>query len=319
MGIYDREYYRRDKSGFLGSWADNGQCWKLFILVNIAIFVIQVITQQKVTVGGPDFEDEISFLKMGPFTNALKLDTAAVLHGEIWRLVTYAFLHDPADVMHILFNLFFFWMFAPFIEDIYGSREFVALYFGVALVGGLAFVFFNLLGVPGGQCLGASGVVMAMVVLCALHDPTRVIMLFMIIPVPIWFFVIFALAPDAYHFLNGLVHKQATGRTAVTVHLAGAAFSYAYYKRQWRLSTLFSGVPSFRFRRSRPKLRVYHGEEQEQPVAVVTTSAPEVDEHLEAQLDAVLEKVARTGKDSLTESENEILLRASAAYRKRRT
>jgi hypothetical protein len=44
-----------------------------------------------------------------------------------------------------------------------------------------------------------------------------------------------------------------------------------------------------------------------------------VDEQLEAKLDAVLEKVARFGKQSLTDSENQILMRASEIYKRKRT
>ena len=46
---------------------------------------------------------------------------------------------------------------------------------------------------------------------------------------------------------------------------------------------------------------------------------PDVDEQLEAKLDAVLEKVARFGRGSLTEGENQILMRASEIYKKRRS
>ena len=43
-----------------------------------------------------------------------------------------------------------------------------------------------------------------------------------------------------------------------------------------------------------------------------------VDEHLEAKLDEVLQKVQRHGKESLTDGEREILLKASEIYKKRR-
>ena len=48
-------------------------------------------------------------------------------------------------------------------------------------------------------------------------------------------------------------------------------------------------------------------------------SSGDMDEQLEAKLDAVLEKVARFGQDSLTESERQILQRASDMYKRRRT
>jgi hypothetical protein len=40
---------------------------------------------------------------------------------------------------------------------------------------------------------------------------------------------------------------------------------------------------------------------------------------MEAKVDAVLEKVARFGKDSLTDGERQLLLRASEVYKRRRT
>ena len=45
-------------------------------------------------------------------------------------------------------------------------------------------------------------------------------------------------------------------------------------------------------------------------MAVTAITARVMDEHLEAKLDAVLEKIARTGKESLTEQEQRILQQA---------
>ena len=44
-----------------------------------------------------------------------------------------------------------------------------------------------------------------------------------------------------------------------------------------------------------------------------------MDEHLEAKLDAVLEKLTRSGKESLTDAERQVLLQASEIYKRRRT
>jgi hypothetical protein len=54
-------------------------------------------------------------------------------------------------------------------------------------------------------------------------------------------------------------------------------------------------------------------------VPAVASPPPVGDEQLEAKLDAVLEKVARSGKDSLTDGERQILLRASEVYKRRRS
>jgi hypothetical protein len=216
--------------------------------------------------------------------------------------------------------MLFLWWFGTDVEDIYGPREFLAFYLTAALLGGLVFVAWPLAGTVRGvaaPCLGASGAVMAVMVVCACHYPTRKILLFLILPLNIWLFVLLYVVLNAYQLLT-----KTAGGTAVTVHLAGAAFAFAYYKLQWRMLNLTNWLTSRLRQRSRPRLRVYR-EEPHQPVPVAAAPPPappaDVDEHLEAQLDAVLEKVARYGQNSLTDSERQVLLRASEVYKKRRT
>jgi membrane associated rhomboid family serine protease len=312
MGIYDREYYRREGTSFLDSFTGRGQVCKWLIGINIAVFILQLLTQYR------DYWGEIH----APLTDALLLNVKDVLHGQVWRLLTYAFLHDPFSLGHILFNMLFLWWFGSDVEDIYGPREFLAFYLLSAFLGGVVFELAWLTGVTpfATKCLGASGAVTAVMVLCALHYPTRVILLFFFIPVPIWLFVVFQVAQDLFGLLGG--HEG----VAFTVHLAGAGFAYAYYKMGWRV---MDWVPNLRGRmkqRARPSLRVFREEEEEEPVerarapvAAAPTPAADADDQLEAKLDAVLEKVARSGKDSLTESERQILLRASEVYKRRRT
>src|SRR5947209_8400316 len=181
MGIYDRDYYRREGPSFLGSFIERGTICKWLIGINVFFFVVQMVTrvQGVVDFGGMQIGGE---WKPGPFTQALWLDVDKVLSGQVWRLLTYAFLHDTANIWHILFNMLFLWWFGSDVEDLYGSREFLAVYLLSAFLGGVAFVLTA--GVTGErpegierpplQCLGASGAVTAVMVLCALHYPTRV-------------------------------------------------------------------------------------------------------------------------------------------------
>jgi hypothetical protein len=151
--------------------------------------------------------------------------------------------------------------------------------------------------------------------MCACHFPNRVILLFFLLPVPIWLFVLFQVAQDTFIFLSGT-----QSQTAVTVHLAGAGFAYLYFKFQWRLTGWLPSFRSWRFGRTRPRLRIYRAEdERSEAVTVSAPTSPSLDEQLEAKLDAVLAKVARSGQESLTDSERQILLRASEIYRRRRS
>lgn len=306
MGIYDREYIR-ERPGFLGSFYERGLMCKWLIGINVVVFLLQLIARNAVRpeLGRPDID---------PLTGALWLDASKVLEGQFWRLLSYSFLHDPGDPFHILFNMLFLWWFGTDVEDLYGPREFLAFYLVSAFLGGIVFVLGHL--TTKDPCLGASGAVTAVMVLCAMHYPTRIILLFMFLPVPIWLFVVFNVAQDLF----GVMGRDRTG-VAFDVHLAGALFGFLYYKWQWRLTTWLPKLKTWRKRLTQPRLRVYKGDE-EQPAAVPAGSPSltrqDDEEQLEAKVDAVLEKLQRVGKENLTESEQQLLVRASEVFRRRR-
>jgi membrane associated rhomboid family serine protease len=318
MGIYDREYYRREGPSFLDTFSTGRVC-RWLIGINVAALIVQMLTLQREAVA-PGLS-----IAVGPgwFTKFFWLDADAVLHGQVWRLVTYAFLHSTESVWHIVFNMLLLWFFGRDVEDLYGPREFLAFYLTSVVVGGLVMVLSwwatqaQLLALGSGRyAVGASAAVTAVLVLIALHEPGRIIRLFFVLPVPIWLIVVFQLATDLFGFLGG----DPSSQIGFGAHLGGAAFAFLYYKRAWRLLSLWPDFRAWQRQRSRPKLRLYR-EEAVEPSAVPVPSAAsaEIDEQLEAKLDAVLEKVARLGQASLTEQERQILFRASEVYKKRRT
>jgi membrane associated rhomboid family serine protease len=304
MGIYDREYYRREGPSFLGSLAQQGKACNWLLGLNIVCFILQFATRP--APGLP-----------GPFTDWLILDTQAVLHGQVWRLLSYAFLHDTGTPWHIVLNMLLLWWFGRPVEGVLGSREFVFFYLVSAVVAGVAYLACAVGGLhpaPPGlsqRVLGASGAVMAVLVLAACYNPRQIIYLFFILPVPIWAFVLLYVANDAFQLLGRM-----NNGVAVSAHLGGAAFGFAYYKMGWRL-TGWLRLPQ----RSRPRLRLY----REDDVGFVPASKPTPppgprldDEHLEAQVDAILAKVHRVGMDGLSENERQVLVRASEAIKRRR-
>jgi membrane associated rhomboid family serine protease len=301
MGIYDRDYYRSEGPSFLGSFAERGTICKWLIGINVLAFVVQLLTVNRA-------------LGADPFTNALLLDAPAVLQGEIWRLLTYAFLHDTGSgaPWHILWNMLFLWWFGKEVEDLYGPREFLAFYLTSAVLAGLAFVGANQMHLNGAYCLGASGAVTAVLLLYAFHYPRQIIYLFFFLPVPIWLFVAFSIAFDTFSLLGNVKNG-----VAVSAHLGGAVFGALYYKWHWRLTGWLPQLTAWRKRQSQPRLRVYREEPVPTPVSVATPAHAE-DEQLEAKMDAILEKISRVGKENLTESERQLLLRASEKFKRRR-
>lgn len=340
MGIYDRDYYRKEGPSFLGSFMSTASVCKWLIIINVVVFLIQLLDMRGAL--GPrgeftrtfDLNTGVAAWRLADLAPDLELENfrredpegfrafrerigrPGVLQGQVWRLLTYSFLHSPYGVFHILWNMLFLWWFGSELEQMYGSREFLAFYLVAALLGGVAFVLAQLAGIGGfAAAVGASGALTAVMVVYAFHFPTRTILLFFILPVPVWLMVIANVALDSFVFVSG----AQTG-TAVAVHLGGAAFGLAYYSLHLRLLQLLPDLRAWRARRNRPRLRVYR---EEEPVAVPAPRAPaldlERDEKLEAKVDAVLAKVARQGRESLTETERQILLRASEVYKKRRS
>lgn len=347
MGIYDRDYVRREGPSFLGSFVERGRVCKWLVGINVVAFILQILTK-------------VDAVQLGWFTDALDLDVKSVLHGQIWRLLTFAFLHDPNTIFHILFNMLFLWWFGSDVEDLYGPREFLTFYLSASFASGLLFFLSSVVWMQGtGKCLGASGGVLAVVTLCAIHYPWRSILLFFILPVPLWLFLVIFLAGDAFVFMQQIdeqTRRQIHSPTAVAAHLGGALFAGAYYRLNIRLYQWVPQLWNWDYLRGRaqhwrrqlfgPRLRLYVDEkEAETPPrsqaprgssrrpssasaeasyradegAQQSVAAPSADEHLEAKMDAILEKISRVGKENLTESEREFLLRASEIFRRRRS
>ena len=140
----------------------------------------------------------------------------------------------------------------------------------------------------------------------------------MILPAPIWLFVALFVGYDAYSLLTSNGRESVV---AVAVHLGGAAFGFLYYQMHWRINSLVQGlwpsVTAWRRRAARPHLRVYR-EERPEPVRAAVASNAEED-RITAEMDAVLEKISRVGRENLTADELDVLQRASEILRRRRT
>src|SRR5581483_6578405 len=70
---------------------------------------------------------------------------------EYWRLITSGFLH--ANLLHILFNMYFIYVIGIMLEPAIGTARFVAVYFTSLLVGSFGALLFT----PGAFTVGASG------------------------------------------------------------------------------------------------------------------------------------------------------------------
>lgn len=101
---------------------------------------------------------------------------------QIWRLVTYQFLHgDPG---HIFWNMLGLYFFGPPIERYWGPKRFLIFYLSCGVIGGL--VYWALSANTLSPLIGASGAVLGLIPACAVLFPHMIIFL-LVFPVPIRF------------------------------------------------------------------------------------------------------------------------------------
>jgi membrane associated rhomboid family serine protease len=112
------------------------------------------------------------------FTTMLDLDPVRILHGEVWRLVTYIFIPQTLSFWWILFALWFLWWIGEGLERVWGAFR-LTLYFVVGMVGTTAAAFFF------GSNFSNSMLIASLFYAFAYFYPDEVIYLLFILPVKI--------------------------------------------------------------------------------------------------------------------------------------
>jgi membrane associated rhomboid family serine protease len=324
MGIYDREYYRDETGG--SPWLSGiTPALKAILAINIAVFLGQWISG--------DFRAFMNDYLVARSDEILR-------GGRVWQLITAPFVHENG--VHILLNLVFLWMFGREVESIYSSRDFAAMYLTAAAASTLGWALVDAFLLHShGPMIGASGAVFAVFVIYALYYWRREVLLFFVLPVPIWAVLAVAVGWDLLMLLVQ-IRGEAGGRgfgspdVAYAAHLGGALYGYLFktYDLRWsHLGRLVSfrprlkvfNPPTTRAERRTPSRSVDMGRPGATPPASTSTSVrPTVsvvfaEDQLDERLDEILAKIAQEGRGSLTEDENRVLLEASRRAKLKRT
>jgi len=296
MGLYDRDYYRddADRNPLLGGASPTT---RLVIIITVVVYVLQLLTG----------------VFSGPVTRWLLLSPDRVIRNfEVWRLLTYAFCHS-GDIWHIIGNMFFLWICGRSVEAIYGPREFLRFYLAAAVFSGIGYCIMALAMGSSAGSLGASGAVMAVVMLCALYHPTQTILFLFIIPVQLRWLVFFYAIFDLHPVLMELGGGQTRSNVAHSAHLAGYLYGWLYKRFDLRFSRLFSGIRVPRMR------QLARSATARRPSNVRIYEPPDENERtsFERRVDEILAKITAQGESSLSEAEREILKEASRRYKQR--
>jgi membrane associated rhomboid family serine protease len=188
---------------------------KILVATNVLVFVLQSLSRGAL-------EELFALWPPQP------IDGVAYFH--YWQIVTYAFLHDTRNYMHLLFNMLGLWMFGAEIERYVGPRRLLACYFASVVTAALAQLFVPMLfGAPPGPTIGASGGVFGLLLAYAFLFPRRkVIPLIPPIPMPAW---LFATLYAGVELFLGVTGTQSG--VAHFAHLGGMVGS-ALVIMQWR-------------------------------------------------------------------------------------
>ena len=280
-----RPYYNLDDDDGRRHYRQSGR-WtpavKYITIACIAVYILELVFRGQ---RNPAFSD--SFEQVFSFVPTNRLGTP-----RLWQYVTYIFLHY--DFWHIFLNLFFFYMVAGLVESRLGTPRFLWLFF----LSGIAGAVVQALIFPHSHTMGASASVMGVAAACALLYPDMIILLFLIIPMKMkWFLLVLVL----FEIFGA---GRSRDNVAHFAHLAGLGVGYLFIRfespaARWA-NTLYYRLRG-RFRGFAPGPKVTH-----------------IDDDVEyrQEVDRLLDKIFKEGTQSLTHEENEFLKKQSERYRK---
>jgi hypothetical protein len=224
---------------------------------------------------------------------------------------TYMFVHY--NLMHLLMNMVWLYVFGLFFQRWYTSPQLVAHYILGGIAGALLFVLGNQLIVPSASALsqapliGASASVMSLGIAVAVLRPNEPVSLFLLGTIRLKYLALIMIGLD----LLGL-NPESEG--VMLAHLGGALYGVTVGLTTRRGINLTAWcerlVSRFSSRKRKPKMKVTYKRSKKE----TTNRTFDVDQAYrnrkkqeEIQLDTILDKVKQSGYDSLSKEEKKIL------------
>ncbi len=262
------------------------------IIINVAVFIVSAL--YFAFVPGSYFPD---WLALRP----------EVVHFYPWTLITYSFMH--AGFMHLLSNMLVLNFSARLFRTFFNIKQFVGVYFLGAIFAGLVYTAnFYIFG-SGAGLVGASAAVMTVLVAITTYNPTMEVRLLLIGNVKLWIITGVLLFFDIIAIPSGDTVSHLS-------HLSGALFGFVYMKLLLNGTDLSNIVTSvidffvnlFKKGEKKTKFKTVHKNydtKQEKSAPRVVTK-----DKTQQQIDEILDKISRSGYDSLTKEEKDFLFRA---------
>ncbi|HIJ67361.1 MAG TPA: rhomboid family intramembrane serine protease [Planctomycetes bacterium] len=272
MGIYDRDYAREPDGGMYGRQVQitlppMTHVVKWLLIINIVVFVVSYM----IPAIGNLF---LLWFSVLPETVGMSL--------QIWRLITYQFLHG--GFWHVIWNMLILYFFGPMLEGQWGGRKFLVFYLICGAMGGVLYtllVFAGILKV--GFLIGASGAIYGLLAAGAILHPNMQVYFWGIFPIRLY---VLAIIFACLNFMSVTGSANAGGEAA---HLAGMAAGAVYVLwPRWKKYAAKRPRRTFTWESDINRQRAF-----------------------QAEIDRILDKVHSHGITSLTRKEKKMLREAS--------
>ena len=234
-----------------------------------------------------------------------------------WTIITYAFLHS--GIRHILFNMILLYFCGRLFLTFLTEKRLVTVYLLGAIFGALVYMLsynlfpaFNSIGPS--YLVGASASVMAILIATASYAPQMSVRLFIIGNVKLWWIAAFFVVVDIIQIPMG----NAGGHLA---HLGGALFGYIYstqLKKGNDIGVSFEkfteGTAQVFSKKKKTPLKTVH-RSGHPPSSNISkpprrnTPRTTVKHTSQQQIDEILDKISKSGYESLTKEEKDFLFK----------
>jgi membrane associated rhomboid family serine protease len=291
-------------------WRHGGWLRRL-ILANVCVFLVLLLIRLPLVFSEGGLAADIWFeTTIAPYLASTFVWVELI--GRPWTVITYMFVHTGFG--HLFWNMVMLWFSGRLFQELLGSRRLLGNYVLGGLVG-FAFyaLFYGLFpalraGAEVGTIRGASAGVMSIFIGVASYRPDMFIHLPLIGDVRLKWIALVYVVLD----LVGIQSGNSGGHLA---HLGGAFYGFMAARQLKRGSDWSEGLVRildriagiFSFRR-RSALRVEHSR-RKRVLHDVDYNAAKRDK--QQRVDAILDKISRSGYDSLSKDERDFLFKAS--------
>lgn len=287
-----------------------GDITQKLIFWNIGLFVVPLIIFSILKLGGvhlPLFDWTI-----GGTENLFSLSSRFTdLLWKPWTLITYAFLH--AGFFHILFNMLWLYFAGRVFTTFFTQKQLFGLYIVSAIFAGLIFILaYNFLPIVRGviaPMVGASASIMAILVATAVYSPYYQVRLPLIGSINLWYIAAFFIVMD-------LIYASVENTGGHIAHLSGALFGYLFIvmiRRGFDVTKRVSNTIIFFENIFKPKektpFKKVHRNKTNAAAYKAKNVKPNSKDITQQKIDDILDKISKSGYDSLTKEEKEFLFK----------